>query len=75
MFFHTPNKTLTYVVHVEPDVGGIRSKDEYLAFYLANKPHVTVSKHVCRDTVKGNPAIMNDYETSMDKVRHAILEI
>lgn len=70
MFYHTPNKTLIYVVHI-PDNDNLYTLDEYLHFYRKHPFNVEVSKH--QYSLEGNAVIINDFEEFMDKVYHTIL--
>lgn len=71
MYFHTPNKTLLYVVHI-PDNEQLFGKtaQEYMAFYSACEAPLCVSNERYEDF--GNSIILNDYETFIDKVYHCI---
>ena len=70
MFYHTPNKTLIYVVHI-PDNDDLYTLDDYLHFYQEHPFNVEVSKH--HYSLEGNAVIINDFEEFMDKVYHTIL--
>ena len=70
MFYHTPNKTLIYVVHI-PDNDDLYTLDDYLHFYREHPFNVEVSKH--HYSLDGNAVIINDFEEFMDKVYHTIL--
>jgi hypothetical protein len=70
MFYHTPNKTLIYVVHI-PDNDHLYTLDDYLHFYRKHPFNVEVSKH--HYSLEGNAVIINDFEEFMDKVYHTIL--
>lgn len=65
VFFHTPNKTLLYVVHI-PDNERLKTKDEYLKYYSRMNVDVSLSKNA--DYAFGSSVILNDYETFMNKV-------
>lgn len=70
VFFHTPNKTLIYVVHLpDPDVD-IKTNDDYVSYYRANSHTLTLSSH--EYDAFGPSVILNDYEKFMDKVFHKI---
>lgn len=70
MFYHTPNKTLIYVVHI-PDNDDLYTLDDYLDYYRENPFNIEVSKH--HYSLDGNAVIINDFEEFMDKVYHTIL--
>ncbi len=70
LFFHTPNKTLIYVVHI-PDNDNLGTRDEYRSYYKKNQPAVKLSTHIYRDF--DSAVILNDYETFINKVYHTIL--
>lgn len=70
MFYHTPNKTLIYVVHI-PDNDELYTLDDYLDYYRENPFNIEVSKH--HYSLDGNAVIINDFEEFMDKVYHTIL--
>ncbi len=74
-FCHTPDKTLIYVVHVEPDASlyAVASKAEYLDFYRANAPRVLLTGHKYPSLTADGTVILNDYEKFMDKVYHTVL--
>lgn len=69
-FFHTPNKTLIYVVHI-PDNEKLTDLDEYLNYYKKGNFRMQLTKH--KYPRFGNAVILNDYETFMNKVYHTIL--
>jgi len=70
LFFHTPNKTLIYVVHI-PDNISLRTQDDYMDFYNAQDFVITVSQE--KYDAMESAIIMNDYETFIEKVYHTIL--
>ena len=75
VFYHSPNKTLIYVIHL-PDVGDVRTKDEYRERYA----QLIASRGGGFLTVKdvgsfGNAVILNDYETFAEKVYHTVLAL
>lgn len=77
-FLHTPNKTLIYVVHVNPDVPyNTDTKKEYMSFYNdhINEIHITDSTHRYRELVEGGTIILNNYELFMEKVFHTVKSI
>lgn len=68
-FFHTPNKTLLYVVHI-PDNNNLKTLNQYLKYYQTHN-EMQLSKHQYQPF---EPAvIINDYETFIEKVYHTIL--
>ena len=71
-FFHTPNKTLIYVVHI-PDNEKLKTLDEYLSYYKKINFEMKLSQHKYEPF--GSAVILNDYETFMEKVYHTILAI
>ena len=77
-FLHTPNKTLIYVVHIDPDIpDNTDKKDGYMSFYKDNIENLQISNspHHYRDIVEDGTIIMNDYERFIDKVYHTIMSI
>lgn len=77
-FLHTPNKTLIYVVHIEPDIPTATStKKDYFEFYKNNfdKLQITNSTHKYKELVHNGTIIMNDYKLFMEKVYHTIKSI
>ena len=72
MFFHTPNKTLIYAVHVTPKPQKVTTKDEYMDFYATHKPKVKLTSHKYNVKKEGT-VIFNDYETFADKIYHTIM--
>ena len=77
-FYHTPNKTLIYVVHIEPVVNERTStKAEYMNFYTRNKNILTItnSTHQYNGVMDDGSIIMNNYEEFIDKVYHTIKSI
>jgi len=71
-FFHTPNKTLIYVVHI-PDNDELTTSEEYLNFYKNHNYELQLSPHQYADF--GSAVILNDYETFINKVYYTILAI
>lgn len=69
VFFHTPNKTLLYVVHI-PDNENLKTMNEYMQYYRGRRFEVSLSGNI--DNSFGNSVILNDYETFMDKVFYTI---
>lgn len=70
VFYHTPNKTLIYVVHL-PENRALRTKDEYMGYYRNQDCSVMLSEVELGPMEPG--VILNDYETFIEKVYHTIL--
>ena len=70
VFFHTPNKTLIYVVHI-PDNLNLSCQSEYMEYYRNLDFTVKVSKDSF-DSMQ-SAVIINDYESFINKVYHTIL--
>lgn len=70
VFFHTPNKTLIYVVHI-PDNARLSNQRDYMDYYRNLDFSITVSKDKF-DTME-SAVVLNDYETFIDKVYHTIM--
>lgn len=73
LFFHTPNKTLIFVVHLPEPKGTVSTRDEYLNYYRNYAHDLDLSKH--KYDKFGPTVILNDYEEFMDKVYHTIKAI
>ena len=71
-FFHTPNKTLIYVVHI-PDNENLTSLDDYLDYYKKTNFNMEVSTH--KYPHFGSAVILNDYETFIEKVYYTVMAI
>ncbi len=72
-FFHTPNKTLIYVIHApEPDEE-IKTAEEYMRYYKTHNHTLTLSNHQYKEF--GDNVILNDYETFIQKVYHQIMAL
>ncbi len=69
VFFHTPNKTLIYVVDI-PENDSLQTLSEYRAYYTKNAPKVKASQ-VIEDNF-GDAVILNDYQTFAEKVYHTV---
>lgn len=71
-FFHTPNKTLLYVVHV-PDNDDLLNQraEEYMAYYAGCNDPICVSAE--QYPAFGSSIIMNDYELFREKVYHSVM--
>lgn len=75
MFFHTPNKTLIYVVHLEPEAPDkLETKSDYINFYKENTDSIRIvaSTHKYNEYKTGGTIILNDYRTFMEKVYHTV---
>jgi len=72
-FFHTPDKTLIYIVHVSPEADRVRTKDGYMRFYHNNPPQMSLTTHKYPDIKEDGAVILNDYEVFMRKVYHTIM--
>ncbi len=74
MYFHTPNKTLLYVVHI-PDNDELLDKtaQEYMDFYAKNDSLISLSSHSYVGF--GNSIVLNDYVSFISKVYHTIKAI
>ena len=75
LFYHTPNKTLIYVVHIMPEVNEYRvdTKTKYLEHYRLNTPTIRLTNHTYPEIKVDGSVILNDYEKFMEKVYHTIL--
>lgn len=71
-FFHTPNKTLIYVVHI-PDNEHLHSEEAYMDYYKNLDFAVTLSKG--RFIHMESAVILNDYESFIGKVYHTIMAL
>ena len=72
MFFHTPHKTLLYVIHI-PDNNALlgATAQEYMDYYAQCQAPIVLSSEqygTFRSSI-----IINDYETFIDKVYHCIM--
>lgn len=70
LYFHTPNKTLIYVVHAPDSDIPIRTLEEYMEYYRTHNNTLTLTEHHYMDFKSA--VILNDYETFIDKVYHTI---
>lgn len=70
VYFHTPNKTLIYVVHI-PDNKELKTAEEYRQYYQANVSGVELSSQDYGEF--SGAVIINDYEAFMSKVYHSIM--
>ncbi len=71
-YYHTPNKTLIYVIHI-PDNEQLGSVQEYMDYYKRLDFKIELSNH--RYEQFGSAVILNDYEKFSDKVYHTILAL
>lgn len=72
IFYHTPNKTLIYVVDL-PENKELRTLSDYRSYYSQNVPHITASNAI--ENNFGNAVILNDYETFAEKVYHTVMAL
>ena len=72
-FYHTPNKTLIYVVHLSDCTENTATANEYINYYRTNEYEITTSSQ--QYGTMGNAVILNDYETFISKVYHTILSL
>ena len=69
-YYHTPNKTLLYIIHLTPDIRDrIKTKNDYKNYYLNNNFSVVNSQ---LNFPFGNTVIYNDYKTFIEKVVYTI---
>ena len=77
-YFHTPNKTLLYVIHL-PDTGRkMNSRNDYIQSYStfsALRVQETRTPDRALRQSRESSVIFNDYEKFVEKVCHAILSI
>lgn len=74
-FLHTPNKTLIYVVHIDPNIPTTtNTKKDYFEFYKNNFKNlrITNSAYKYKELANNGTIIMNDYKLFLDKVYHTI---
>lgn len=69
-FFHTPNKTLIYVVHLPNPSEDIKTQEEYISYYSTHGHNLTLSSHKYEEF--RSAVILNDYERFIEKVYHTI---
>lgn len=77
-YWHTPNKTLIYVVRIEPSLPeDCKDQDAYFRFYAEQKDHIKVvnSPQVYSGFKEDGTVILNDYATFINKVYHAIMAL
>lgn len=70
VYFHTPNKTLIYVVHLPNTSEDIKTQEDYMNHYRTHGHRLTLSSHKY-DAFRSS-VILNDYERFMEKVYHTI---
>jgi hypothetical protein len=71
-YFHTPNKTLIYVVHI-PDNEDLKTAEEYIEYYKGLDVAIEATGRPIGE--HGEAIIVNDYEEFRDKVYHTILSL
>ncbi len=69
VFFHTPNKTLIYVLHI-PDNDALTCHQEYIDFYRQQAVELTLSPTFQQEF--GTNVLLNDYASFAEKVYHTI---
>lgn len=68
LFFHTPDKTLIFIVHI-PENNSLQNASQYMTYY---KSHSDVSLSQKPPETFGSSVILNDYPTFIEKVYHTI---
>ena len=71
-FFHTPDKTLLCIVHISEPNQAIKTKQDYINYYLNNDFSVLLSNKPFNFNCA---VIFNDYEKFIEKVVFSILSI
>ena len=71
-YFHTPNKTLIYVLHI-PDNERLKTLNGYLRYYRSLDFKMHLSQHSYSPF--GSSVILNDYEAFINKVYHTIMAL
>lgn len=71
VFYHTPNKTLVYVVHIPEPREELKTKAEYFDYYASHDFDLALS--TCYYGEFGSAVILNDYALFMEKLYHAIM--
>lgn len=71
-FYHTPNKTLIYIIHI-PDNVEIKNLNEYRKYYLNLDFKIELSSTIFSDF--GNSVIINDYELFIEKIYYTIMAL
>ncbi len=77
-YFHTPDKTLIYVVKIEPDISKdpkITDLNSYLNYYRTNTPSIALSGSSYSGLSSPSTVILNDYDDFANKVYHLISAI
>lgn len=74
-FFHTPNKTLLYVVGVLPvaDNNSVKTKQDYLRYYSNDGISMEAINRSNLDIKKEGTVIVNDYERFIEKIFYTIM--
>lgn len=74
-YYHTPNKTLIYVIHATPAVDEkvVLTKTDYLMHYKKNTPSMELTSHKYPSIATDGSVILNDYEKFINKVYHTIM--
>ncbi len=75
-YFHTPNKTLLYVVHIPDTDQCISSKKDYIRVYSTLESlnvKGTSTPYQTLRSLQESTIIFNDYEKFIDKICHTIL--
>ncbi len=73
MFYHTPNKTLIYVVHVPEATKELKTGPEYMEYYRTHNHNLTLTEHEYNEFQSA--VILNDYVEFIEKVYHAIMSL
>lgn len=73
-FFHSPTKTLLFVVNLPEIYAPIQNKNEYIAYYKS-LPNLTIKTTEIDYGTFDNSVIFNDYENYIRKVVHYIKSI
>lgn len=68
-FFHTPNKTLIYIIHI-PENNELRTKRDYCDFYKQQDCSIDLTENPYEQMKDG--VIFNDYEKFIEKVFYTI---
>lgn len=72
VYYHTPNKTLIYTIHI-PDNDNIKSLNDYMSYYKSLDAAVEISNTI--DVEYGKSIILNDYVDFREKVYHTIFAL
>lgn len=74
LFFHTPTKTLLYIIKLPTFDIEINHKSDYISYYNNYQNfNIEISNNLYENF--GNGVIINDYETFINKIIHRILSI